>query len=248
MRDGQNAARPKMASSAGIRVRPAASISAIAMASGTPRAENSPNTASSRVSRAAMTVAAENVTDSPTRASALTTASCERASRPELLAHPEDQEQAVVRARADHQDQQEDLGQRRNLEPGLAGLGDHRPGQLGDEHGGRQGEQRRQHGPEHSHQQDQDEHDRQVLAQIARAPRTGWRQSARPPGRPGARAGQAAARGPRRPGAGRPPAARRARVAHVDPGQHQQLDRPPVGADAQVLDLADRRHRGQPGG
>jgi hypothetical protein len=50
-------------------------MSAIAMASGAPRLEYSPKVASSSVSSAAMTVAAEKVIDSPTRATACVTAS-----------------------------------------------------------------------------------------------------------------------------------------------------------------------------
>ena len=45
------------------------------MASGAPRLEYSPKVASSSVSSAAMTVVAENVIDSPTRATARVTAS-----------------------------------------------------------------------------------------------------------------------------------------------------------------------------
>jgi hypothetical protein len=65
--EGQNAARPKMASRAGVSVRPAAGMSPVAMASGAPRLEYSPKTAISRVSSEAITVAAEKVIDSPTR-------------------------------------------------------------------------------------------------------------------------------------------------------------------------------------
>jgi len=75
------------------------------MASGAPTPEYHPKVASSRVSSAAMTVAAENVIDSPTRASAWVTASRGGAAGPQFLPEPEDQEQAVVGARADSQDE-----------------------------------------------------------------------------------------------------------------------------------------------
>jgi len=39
----------------------------------------------------------------------------------QVLAHPEDEEQAVVRARAEHQHDQQDLGQRRYLQPVMRG-------------------------------------------------------------------------------------------------------------------------------
>ena len=73
-----------------------------------------------------MTVAAENVIDSPTRSTAATTACLRVHSRAQVLAHPEDEEQAVVRARAEDQHDQQDLGQRRHLEPVLRGLGHER--------------------------------------------------------------------------------------------------------------------------
>ena len=46
--------------------------------------------------------------------------------RTQVLAHPEDEEQAVVRARAEDQHDQQDLGQRRHLEAVLRGLGHQR--------------------------------------------------------------------------------------------------------------------------
>ncbi len=111
--------------------------------------------ASSRVSIAAITVAAENVMDSPTLVTDVTIASfaglpgvqevaeqaAAEASRPwvvlafggvlpgpQLLADPEHQEKAVVRARAQDQHDQQELRDRGHLEPVLGGLGDQRPG------------------------------------------------------------------------------------------------------------------------
>ena len=63
---GQNTAVPNTPSSAGSRVRAASSISATPSASAGPSPEYRPNEASIRVSRATMTVPAENVIDSPT--------------------------------------------------------------------------------------------------------------------------------------------------------------------------------------
>lgn len=54
------------------------------------------------------------------------------------------------------------------MQAGLGGLADHRPGELGDEHGGGEGQQRRQQRAEDNEQQRQDEQDGQVLAQVAR--------------------------------------------------------------------------------
>ena len=73
-----------------------------------------------------MTVAAEKVIDSPTRSTAAITACLPVLSGAQVLAHPEDQEQAVVGARAEDQHDQQDLGQRRYLQPVLRGLGHQR--------------------------------------------------------------------------------------------------------------------------
>ena len=73
--DGQKAAFPKTASSAGSRVSPATSITATPTASGTPRSWYRPKLAKSKLSRANTTVAADTLIDSPTRARACATAS-----------------------------------------------------------------------------------------------------------------------------------------------------------------------------
>src|SRR5438876_2303987 len=91
--EGQNAARPKMASRAGVRVRPASSMSQIAMASRAPRLEYSPKMASSSVSSEAMTVAAEKVIDSPTPGEGVRDRVVGRAAGPEFFPDPEDEEQ-----------------------------------------------------------------------------------------------------------------------------------------------------------
>jgi len=92
-----------------------------------------------------------------------------RPAGPQFLPHPEDQEQAVVGARAQGQDEHHGLGERGHLQAGLARLGDHRPGELGNEHGRGDGQQRRQDRAEHHQQQGQDEQDRQVLAEVGRS-------------------------------------------------------------------------------
>ena len=63
---GQNTALPNTPSSAGSRVSAASSMRNTPSASAGPRPEYSPNDASSRHSKATMTVPAENVMDSPT--------------------------------------------------------------------------------------------------------------------------------------------------------------------------------------
>ena len=73
---GQNVARPNTASSAGSRVSAASSMRNTPRASAGPSPEYSPNVASSRVSRATMTVPAENVIDSPTWRPASSIARC----------------------------------------------------------------------------------------------------------------------------------------------------------------------------
>ncbi len=73
--DGQNAAGPQMASSAGSRLRPAMSIRPIAMDSGAASPEYRLNVAVASDSRAAMRIPAENVIVSPTRATDRTIAS-----------------------------------------------------------------------------------------------------------------------------------------------------------------------------
>ncbi len=141
-----------------------------------------------------MTVAAENVIDSPTRVTDSTSAvraagrgparseSRDRnrpcwgapghaghvvAGRAQFLPDPEDQEQPVVGAGAEDQDDQQELGERRHLEAVLGRLGHQR---TGDEHG-QQGGQDRGDGerqrPEDEHEQQDDEDQRQVLHLVA---------------------------------------------------------------------------------
>ena len=69
-----------------------------------------------RVSRATMTVPADAVMDSPTRCTAYATAAFGSLPLEQLLAHAEDEEEAVVGARPEDQDDEEDLGEERDLE------------------------------------------------------------------------------------------------------------------------------------
>ena len=62
------------------------------------------------------------------------------AAGPEFLPDPEYEEEAVVGAGAEGQDEQHDLGQRGYRQAGLARLADYRPGELGDQHGGDEGQ------------------------------------------------------------------------------------------------------------
>ncbi len=55
------------------------------------------------------------------------------------------------------------------MHPGFGRLAYDRPGELSDEHGRGERQQRGQQRPEDDDQQDQDEHDGQVLAEVARS-------------------------------------------------------------------------------
>ncbi len=166
----------------------------------------------------------------------------------ELLSHPEDQEQAVIRAGAEGEDKQQDLGERRHLQPRLARLCDHRTGELGDQNGRGQGQQRRQQRAEHDEQQQQDERDRQVLAEVARPMRGLARIDLR-----GHRTGhvgvQVAGQGgglncPAETGDKLP---RGALGVEVDTGLDLQLARRPIATDSQVPDLPHVGDPGEPG-
>ena len=67
-----------------------------------------------------MTVRAENVIVSPTRVTAARTASLGSAPLAQVLAHAEDQEQPVVGARAEHQHDQQQLGETETFRPACA--------------------------------------------------------------------------------------------------------------------------------
>ncbi len=171
----------------------------------------------------------------------------------EFFPDPEDQEQPVVGARAEGQDEQHDLGERGHLQAGPARLGDHRPGELGDQHGWGQGQQRSEQRAEHGQQQDQDEHDGQVLSQVDRPLRGLARVSLG-----GHLTGQvgAQAAGERTGSDGAPQAGYkllgRPLGAEVDARQCLQLHRLAVPADPEVPDplhMADRGQAcGQPAG
>ncbi len=160
----------------------------------------------------------------------------------QFLPGPEDQEQPVVGARAQHQHDQQELGQRRYLEPVLGRLGHQRAGdehreQRGQHRGDREGQR-----PEDEHQQDDDEDQRQVLHLVAGV--AGRLLLIHLDGRV---AGQV------RPQPGGQPRAANPRAQAVDQvlgvvlvaavvlGQGQQLHRLAVGGLADVLDLADVR-------
>ena len=91
----------------------------------------------------------------------------------QVLAHPEDEEQAVVRARAEDQHDQQDLGQRRDLQPVLRGLGHERARDGDGEDGRDQRDERREQRPEDQQQQPDDEDDRQQLDLAVRVARLG---------------------------------------------------------------------------
>jgi hypothetical protein len=91
----------------------------------------------------------------------------------QVLPYPEDEKQAVVRARAEHQHDQQDLGQRRHLQPVMRGLGHERTGDGDREEGGDERDQRREQRAEDQQQQPDDEDDRQQLDLAVRATRLG---------------------------------------------------------------------------
>jgi hypothetical protein len=162
----------------------------------------------------------------------------------QLLSHPEDEEEAVVRARAERQDDQQDPGERRHLESGLARRADHRPGQLGDHHGGREREQRGQDRAEDDEHQREDEHDGQVLADVSGLTGAFGRVGLRGQ-RPGEVSGQIAGQpgGPDRTAQCAVERFQRALGGEVQSRKHLQLLDPAVAADAEVLDLL---HGGDP--
>jgi hypothetical protein len=167
----------------------------------------------------------------------------------QFLPGPEDQEQAVVGAGADGQDEHQVLGQRRHRHSGLARLADHRPGEPGDQHGGSEGQQRCQQRAEHHEQQGHDEHDGQVQAQadrclvglagISLGGHRAGQVGAQVAGQRAGRDGRAQARDQVLFGAGG------SEVEAV--GQHLQLHRLTVGAVAEVLDLLHVGDLGQAG-
>ena len=92
-----------------------------------------PKLANSSVKRARMTVPADAVIDSPTRATARATASCRLEARAEAFPDPEDEEQPVVGPRPEDEDDEEQLGDLGDLEPVGAELADERARQLQDD-------------------------------------------------------------------------------------------------------------------
>ena len=114
-----------------------------------------------------MTVRAENVIDSPTLVSALTTASFAGVAEPDPLADPEHQEQAVVGAGAEHEHDQQQLGELGHLEPVVGELGDQRPGYRHRQQRGDHRDERREQRPEDQQQQEQDEDQRDELHLVA---------------------------------------------------------------------------------
>jgi hypothetical protein len=85
----------------------------------------------------------------------------------QFLTDPEYQEKAIVGAGAEHEDDQQELGQRGDLEPVVCGLGDERAGNKNRENGGSNSRQRQRQRPEDQHKQRDNEHDRQVLDLVA---------------------------------------------------------------------------------
>ena len=86
----------------------------------------------------------------------------------QFLAHPEHQEQPVVGAGAQDQDDHQVLRERRHLEPVLGRLGDQRPGDESRDEGRREGDQCQRQRAEDQHQQDNDQDRGIVLHLVAR--------------------------------------------------------------------------------
>ncbi len=112
-----------------------------------------------------MTVSPEKVIDSPTLHRENETASSHVLAPPELLAHPEDEEQPVVGPGPEQHHGQQDGGQVGDLHAEVAGDGDDRPGGDQGHRRGEQGHQRGQQGPEGEEQKGQDEQDREQLGE-----------------------------------------------------------------------------------
>ena len=160
--------------------------------------------------------------------------------RAQFLAHPEDQEQPVIRARAEHQHDHQVLRERGDLEAVLRRLGDQRPGDDDREDRGGDGDHGQRERPEDQHQQHDDEQRRVLLDLVPGVARRlllvhldryrAGQMRLQPGGQPGAGDG-----GPQRVDevGGRVGAA--AGLA----GQHDQLPGVPVRGAARVDDLAD---------
>ena len=162
----------------------------------------------------------------------------------QVLADAEDQEQAVVGARAEHQHDQQQLSELRDLQARVRRLADQRPGDGHGEECRDQRDQRREQRPEDQQQQNQDEqggHDFDLVPRGARLGllvdvdgdvagqvhlQPGWRR-----GLLDLRAQVVDQRG--LPGL----------VAAADVGQHLQLLGLPVGRPAEVMHRDDGRHR-----
>ena len=107
--DGQNTFGPSSETTAGTRVIAANAITATAIASPGPRLLNPPKTASSRALNAMMIAPAADAITSPTRATAVTSASFGSLAGAQPLAEAEQQEQDVVGADAVQHDGQDGL-------------------------------------------------------------------------------------------------------------------------------------------
>ena len=114
-------------------------------------------------SSAAMRTHAENVIVSPTRATESTIASWQAEPGPHLLPYPEHQEQRVVRARPEHQHDQQQRGDLGHAQAVHRGLGGEPLGRQHHHHRGQHRDQRRQRGPEHRHEQRDHEGDGEPL-------------------------------------------------------------------------------------
>ncbi len=90
---------------------------------------------------------------------------------PQLLANAEDEEDAIVRPGPQDQHDQDELGDPRDLDAELRGLGDDGTGQHQDERRWNQGQDRSEEGAEGQHQQDDDEQERVALGPILRSAR-----------------------------------------------------------------------------
>ena len=88
---------------------------------------------------------------------------------PQFLAHSEDEEQAIVGSRSEHENDEDELRDRRHLHPQVGCSGDDRAGKGKHERGGQEGDQRREQRPKRDQQQDDDEEQRKFLHGALRA-------------------------------------------------------------------------------
>ena len=87
----------------------------------------------------------------------------------QFLAHSEDEEQAVVGSRAEHEDDEDELRDRRHLHPQVGCAGDDRAGEGKHQRRGQEGDQRREQRSKRDQQQGDDEEQRELLDGALRA-------------------------------------------------------------------------------